>query len=216
MINVWKKLILLLNIIFILPISVSARECSPEERNTINSLVNNIEISYTHKSNNLFTVEIYNIPEQLYVLTPLGNKLYYSENNTPSSEIQSYVGGKNYTFNILSVDNDECVDQMNYTKTIYIKKYNIYSEKDICKNEKYSNFKYCQTWYSGTITDEKFETELIEYEKKLNETETVDDERITESNKNMNIIIIIGVSIFIILIITCSVYIIKHKKRRKL
>lgn len=211
------KLFCLFVILFIFPLFVNAENCSKEEKNRINKLINNINIAYIHTDNNYFTVNIYNIPEGLYVSTPT-NGMLYPTNNTVT--LNYYIGGNSYTFNFFSINGDKCIDEMKYSKTIYIKQYNVYSEKEVCKNKKYKDFKYCNKWYQGYITDEKYELELKKYESKLKQNEQVVnvEDNTNDTNKikiNMNIIligsgcVILGITITIILVV-------RKKKRRKL
>ena len=196
-----------------LPYNVKAKSCSIDEKNKINSLINNIKITYEHISNNEFKINIYNIPEELYVLTPSQKKFEHNANNL--SVDTNYSGGRSYTFEIFSSNNNYCIDEMNYTKTIYIKKYNKYSEKEICKNEKYKNFNYCNKWYQGNITDSKFETELKKFEQTMqSNNQTVEIENNNTSNK-IKIIVILSV-IILVFVIFISMLIMRKRRKRKI
>ena len=200
--------------LFTFPLFVNAEECSREERNNIYALINNIKFTYTRTENNYFTINIYNIPDGLYLVAPTGSELYPSDNNQAS--IANYLGGNSYTFKLLSVEHNKCIDDMNYTKTVQVKKYNQYSEKEICHNPKYSDFKYCGEWYQGNITDERFETELKKYEKNLEEkNQIVDDNKDNDNNINIDMIIV-GAGILLLGITVIILYTIRGKRRRKL
>lgn len=204
-----KILLFIFYSIFIFPIHVNAENCSTTEISKINSLVNNIKITYNHVENNTFEINIYNIPKELYVLTPLNKKVYHNENN--ASKIEGYLGGNSYTFEIYSTNNNDCIDNMNFTKTIFVKNYNLYSDREICKDEKYKDFKYCNQWYQGSITDEKFEKELKIFEKENLEVELNPD----NSKNNDYSVVIIASSISILILITL-ILIFKFKKRRRI
>ena len=154
-----KYLLLTLVVFLIYPFYVNAATCSKEERTRINALVNNIKINYTNISGNNFNISIENVPEELYVILPSGNTVY--SYNQDEAKQATYLGGKRYTFRIYSTKNDECINEMNYTKTVYINKYNTYADKEICKDENYKDFIYCNKSYQGNITDEKFEKESL-------------------------------------------------------
>ena len=209
------KLFLIFIALFIFPLFVNAESCSKEEKSRINKLINNIDFTYTHTGNNYFTISIYNIPDELYILSPTGEKMYPSDNNQAS--VDYYLGGNNYTFRLFSINGNKCIDDMNYTKTVYVKKYNVYSKREICKNSKYTDFKYCNEWYQGNITNEKFETELKKYEKNLIEKDEIVDDSVEDTNNNIfnkNIIIVIGSVVLLVVVIIMLM--IRRKKRRKL
>jgi len=194
------------------PFKINANTCSSDEIKKTNNLINNIKITYEYIGNNEFNVHIYNIPEELYILAPSQKRFYYNEENV-STDIR-YQGGRSYTFKIYSNSNS-CISDMGYTKTIYIKKYNQYSEKEICKNKKYQKFKYCNEWYQGSITDAKFETELKKYEQSL---ENIDEPLIEEEKNYDNLVKIIsiigiGAGIGIVLI---SILVVKKRRSRSL
>lgn len=207
-----KLLVKLLSLLILIhPISVKAGGCNKEEMLRINSLINNIKITYTHVENNKFNINFYNIPKELYIFTPSNENIYHSDNNF--STINNYLGGNSYTFNIYSLEDNNCINDMNYTKTIYVKKYNVYSEKEICKNEEYNDFKLCNKWYQGSITDEKFEKELQTFKNNIiNNTDIIDE---NNRNKKYNNILIVSIVFSGILVVSLIVIIVVKKKRRK-
>lgn len=195
--------------IFYFPVHVLAEDCTKNEMTRISSLINNIEILYTHIENNRFKINIYNVPKELYILSPTYERLYPDDSN--SITIDNYIGGKSYTFNIFSTENNDCINSMNYTKTIYVKKYNLYADKDICMDSKYKDFKYCNKWYQGSITDDKFESEIKKYEQEKVQLE-LDEQETKKSDNNItfiNVAIVFASALFI----TITVFIIKRKRR---
>lgn len=197
--------------IFVFPSNINAQICSKDKMTKISSLINNIKITYEHTGNNEFKINIYNIPKELYVLAPSQKKFYYNDNSI--SIDTHYNGGMNYIFKIYSSTNDECINEMDYSKSIYVKKYNKYSEKDVCKVEKYINFKYCNQWYQGSINDNKFISELKKYEQSLENDEEIITEDENNNVLNKKVIIYFLGTIMLIIIITIILVIRKRKRR---
>lgn len=204
-------IILLFIILFLIPIQVNAKNCSKEEMSRINIIINNIELSYEHKEDNYFIVNAYNVSSEFYIADAAGNKFVDAGNNVLTT--YGYIGGKSYTFYIYSTTNNPCVDDMKYSKTIFIRKYNEYSEKEICKNSKYKDFKLCNKWYQGNITDEKFKKELKKFE------ETITIQKVEKEKENNNVInqqiIYIIVITSISLLTSLIILYIKFKRRRR-
>lgn len=152
-----KYIKILILLILFYPSVISAKECTKEETNKFNKLVNKIEINYDHNKDNMFTIKMSNISKEIIVVDKDGKQ--FTKN---SLEQTLYEGGKTYTFKVLPVYYD-CELSLSFNKTITIPKYNIYSEKSECKKEKYKDFDLCDKYYQGKINDKIFETELKKY-----------------------------------------------------
>ncbi len=208
--KILKFLVLLL---LLFPVLVKAETCSKTERNRISSLIKNIDIRYKYINDNNYQISIYNIPKELYVETP-SSRIYHNNSTDFSKEI-GYSSGKSYTFEIYSENNDNCIDDMHYTKTVYIKKYNKFSEKEICKNDEYKNFEYCNENYQGTITEEKFNSELKKYEEKLKEESEIQEVTTDDNKFNMLYIIYAGAGVLLVTVIVIIIVSIRRKRRWK-
>ncbi len=208
-----RKIILIISLLLIFPINVYAKTCSKEERNKVYAMINNIKINYVHSHDNYFNISISNVPEELYLVLPSGRKIY--SNNLDDAKKDTYPGGKKITFNVYSTNGDECIDEMKYVKTLFIRSYNVYSEKEICKNEDYKDFKYCNKNYQGDITEEKFEKELKKYEKNLTIPEEVPKVEEKENNNYIPYIIYGTIGATLILVITI-IAIFRKRSRRKI
>lgn len=211
----FKFFCLIIGISIILPQCVKASECTKEQVNLFNNLVNNIEIKYKHENNNIFSIEIYNIPKEIVVYDIFGNKFSYNEKGVSINN--GYKGNTSYELTFLP-NEWNCELPLSFRKSIYIKKYNLYSLKEECKNIDYTKFKYCNPYYQGKITDETFNTELQKYNL---ENEKVKNNNINENNKNKIFndqkyyILFGGISIlFIIVLILIIRKLIKNKRRK--
>ena len=213
-----KRITLFLFVIFssiiLFPNLVNA-ECSEEELQKYNKLVENIKIKYEHIDQNIYKVSFFNLPSQITITNNFG-VFYNTDGISTSNIVEGFVGGISYNFVYTLNGRSNCEIQVLTKKNIKIPAFNKYSEKEICKNEKYYDFELCKSDYSGKITDEIFEQKLKEYEKKMNFQNTV----IQDGNENnffeflKNNIYLISILIIAIILTTIIVLVIKIKKKK--
>lgn len=201
---------------FLIPKNVLADNCSQEQINNYNTLVNNIKFEFIHEDNDNFILNIYNIPKEIRVVDTRSSMAFFnSESNV--STASGYLAGQTYKFMFMPTSEITCDLGITFTKNLYVSKYNEYSENEICKNDEYKDFKYCDENYQGTITDEDFEKELKKYEEQLIVVEEVPDIK-TQNNffeENLSFVII-GASILLLLAMIIFIVIRVKKNRRKL
>ena len=200
---------------FLTPRLVLADNCSQEIVNNFNALVNNIKFEFIHEDNNSFNLNIYNIPKEIMVVYTRASRTF-SNNESNISTATGYLAGQTYKFMFVPTSEITCDLGITFTKNLYVAKYNEYSEREICKNDEYKNFKYCNENYQGTITDEDFEKELKKYEEQLMAVEEIPDIKEQDNFFKENLsFITIGIVILIILPIIVSVIIRIKKKGKK-
>ena len=218
--------LLMITIIFILPFKVNALECSDKEIIGLKKLKNNIKIKYNHlteeeaktkydiESDNLFTLNFYNVPKNIVVISPYDEGII---SNTTGENITNVLnggwafGGDEIQFPVYTTTNYSCYAYLDSIK-VRVPWYNKYSKTDECKAN--PDFKYCKEFLNIRITEETFKKEL----KKYIENNKTDPEIEQKENLFMYIIknyywIIIGV--FVLAIIS-TVVIVKRRKRRRL
>lgn len=206
-----KLLIILLS--FILFPSLVSAECSDQQIHELNKLVDNIQFKYEHTGNNLFKVTLYNIPENITGTSNVGMFNAVDFDN-PTNSVDGFIGGYNYQIFYITNSKNECGKTVLKTVSIKIPVYNIHSKKDICKDEKYEDFKYCNEFLDKKISEEEFSNYLKEY--KVNVDNFKNNVSLFKKIKNIvfNNWIIIFVSITLIVILIVSISIFKNKKRK--
>ena len=188
-----NKLIIIFLMIF--PMIVSAKECSKNEEDIFNKMVNDIKIEHVHEKDNLFKIKMSNIPKELIVVDDKDNQFTYNSNKTVT--VNGYEGGKTYKFNILPLYYD-CELSLSFTRSVTLPTYNKYSEKKDCK--KYKDFELCDEFYDGKITDKVFNEQLKKYK-----SENV--------NSKILFLCICGCNLMILTI--AGIFILKNSKKHK-
>lgn len=212
--NRLKVLLIILFFSIFIPHYVFAQNCSQEQVNKFNALVNNIKFDFILETDNKFKLNIYNIPKEIMVVNSQSSMIFYNNSDNVSTD-SGYIGGKIYEFIFSPTSEITCELGINFSKNLYVPKYNKYSEKDICKSEDYKDFKYCNKNYQGNITDFEFEKELNKYKEKLKNVEQIDESNESNSNLPYLNIIIISVISLIIFISLLSITLIKARKSRR-
>ncbi len=130
------------------------------------------ELVITESYDYYYKISVSNVEEDLKIkfngITYAGNK----EKNVVQFA-ERFEPGKTYTFEIDVADARTCAGETVATKSISLKKFNIYSTLDECVE--YEEFKLCNENYNGEIKDYyQFRSELDEYIKNKEESESRD------------------------------------------
>ncbi|MBQ7141331.1 MAG: hypothetical protein IJO32_07515 [Bacilli bacterium] len=204
--NINLFIILLSFILF--PNLVNA-ECSEQQIHELNKLVDNIQFKYEHTGNNLFKVTLYNIPEYITGSSTMGG---FNIPEISSNSIDGFIGGYNYKIGFYANEKNSCGVVVLKEKNIIIPTFNKYSEKEMCKDKKYSEFEYCNEFVDEEITDELFEQKLKEYENDNINKNSKKDNKFMLFLKNNYIYILSGL-LLVSLIIMLIIYLKKKNKK---
>ena len=172
--------------------------------------------------NHYFGVTATNVSKD--VLIKFNGSTYEPQKDNDTIFIESRIeGGMTYEFNLYAGYDTDCSEEFLYTKKLKIPRYNIFSEKDECIE--YEEFKLCNKWYQGVITEDQFNLELEEYINSLKKEEPVEEIKEEKSLFNKiidfyldNILIALPITIMIILLILYKIIItiVRRKRRIKL
>lgn len=168
-----KKLIFFL-LLFSLSFKVNAYYCDYEYYNGLQKKALNVNIMTDYEiidDKAFFTITIYNMKEDQYIINTKNNARY-NYNSTGLVEIQVNQPGI-YSFEVYSNDN-YC--NKNYLNKLVaeIPTYNKYYKDKLCTG--IESFKYCQRWFSTPITYEEFKKGIIEYKNRFEEEIIVEEE----------------------------------------
>ena len=161
-----KKMLALIMLIFVLTDRVKA-DCSYSDIAKMRNLVGNINISYSHSSEEqnqmLFDVTINNITDDMYFIDENSRKTYTYQDTT-DGEItirgydSSYIEKGTYTF---YSSNDECYGKKLGTKYYNFPIFNIYYQDPICYG--FENVSLCQKWVTNRYSRSELKQKLGEY-----------------------------------------------------
>ena len=239
------KLLLFIFAVLFLQVSVvsAASKCDYSEQVELNNAVANIKVSYEEAEAlidpslklesgagdkdtyyNYFKVQIYNVPENIYlkVTNDINNEIKYLQYKDSESGVITFNWEDldkvvTFTFTAYSNNKTNCPNEVYRIITLTLPRYNSYSEMARCSgNESYY---LCQK-YITDIEDVDFET----FMQKVEEFENSEDENDYDNNKvendrNLsdfikNNIIIIGIISTIVVISGVVAVVIVIKRRR--
>lgn len=171
-----KKLIFFL-ILFSLSFNVKAYYCDYEYYAQLQKKASNVNIMTDYEIVNdkaIFTITIYNIKEDQYIINTKNNARY-TYNSTGLVEIQVNQPGI-YSFEVYSNDN-YC--NKNYLNKLVaeIPTYNKYYKDKLCTG--IESFKYCQKWFGVSITYDEFKKAVSDYKESLKVEDEVEDDYIS-------------------------------------
>lgn len=177
-----KKILFLL--LFIIPISVSARSktsCDYKLVSNLKKLASNVDITYTYKiveDNVYYDVTISNIQENIYFKTNFSNDIYYySDTNNGEIVIENVFPGNN-KFTFYSSDSG-CLNEKLVVKNINLPYYNRYYNYDECKG--IEDFSSCQRWSLNNDDYNTFLEKTLKYKSSLEKIDNGDN-----VNKNLS------------------------------
>lgn len=165
-----KKIILFL--ILLIPVSIKGYFCDYDDYNIVRKKALNVNLmtEYEIKDDNaIFTVTIYNLMEDQYIKDVVNNKIY---NYNGSNLVLELTKPGTYSFEVYS-NNNYCDSSYLNKLFVEIPVYNKFYKDPLC--EGIENYKYCQKWFSTSITYEQFKEEVIKY-KGSPETEEIKKE----------------------------------------
>lgn len=151
-----KKVIFIL-LMFIGMSNASAAYCDYIARGNEKKIAANVTFAYDYTINTevIFTVTVNNLFENLQLKDPNG-KIYTGKEEII---ITGFKSGQTLKFEIIS-PNDECGDELLYTKYIILPNYNQYYNDPVCKN---TDFSLCQKWVKNNYSYDEFVKLVKEY-----------------------------------------------------
>jgi len=149
-----RQLFLIILLLLIAP-TVNALECDEKEKQQKISIANNIEFNYEHNGNGWFSIEVNNMPDDMFLIDD--EKKENINNGNKDKLMTEYYGGLTYSFRIFS-STGTCKNIRLLTKNIDLPKYNHFSELEYCQEN--PAFEYCDPWYSGHLTIEEFNSAM--------------------------------------------------------
>lgn len=188
-------------------------KCSEQQIHELNKLIDNINVKYIHEGNNAFNVTLYNIPENITGTSIIGMFNDISS-DLPKNSVSGFIGGYNYQIFYIANEKNECGMEVLKTISLNIPVYNIHSKKEICKEEKYSDFEYCKEIVKKEISEEEFNKKIEAFNGNNSNTNNKPSTSLFETIKNIiidNLLIIISV---FILLIGSTVIIITTKRKK--
>ena len=170
-----KRLLrLVLLIAFLLPFNVRA-DCDNARKSELSSIASNVMFSTTYRLQNdkvIYTVEISNITDDIYVAESSGT-IFTKDNFS-----------KDYEFNdgtvyIVYSNDPNCYGMELMTKSFSLPNYNPYSRLDVCK--KYPSDSHCLIWNAAYFDGELDFTEELNkiYSKNENKDYAIDEEGVS-------------------------------------
>lgn len=204
-------------------------KCTTTEKNNLIQLAHNIKFDYELSNNTAsgegkryFKITISNITKDTYVSYDQGIYTYEDNSDTPGIITIGSLFAPNTTYTFKVYAATACPDEILLTKTVNLPSYNIYSEKEECQT--YPDFKLCNRYYAGSITDSEFQSKLKQYQESLAKDES---ERENEKDDNFismflsiyldNLIIAIPITVIVLgLIVFVIIRLLKKRKRIKI
>jgi len=175
-----KKLIYTFIIFFIGVLNVDAIFCDYSELTRIRKQASQVNIMSEYKEVDdevLFTITIYNLRPNQYVIDTITNKRYdYGYNKEKESEIviDNIKKSGMYKFEVYSIENT-CNEKALNTLYVTLPTYNKYYKDKLCKG--IESYKLCQKWFGTEITYERFKEEINNYKNSIKPNEEIDEEK---------------------------------------
>ena len=202
-----KKIIFIL-LMFIGMSSVDAAYCDYIARGNEKKIASNVTFAYDYVMGEevTFNITVNNLFENLQLRDPNG-KIYTGEEEIV---ITGFKEGQTVRFEIIS-PNDECGNELLYTKYIVLPNYNRYYNDPVCKN---TNFSLCQKWVKNNYTYEEF-VRLVNDYKKTSSSE-VDEKKEEPTYQNIIAFFIEYWYIYTLLILLLIYIIYKIREEKKI
>ena len=175
-----NKIILLLIIVNVLPISVTSLTyggCDYSTISRLKSLITNINVSYDYRIENdvaYFDITLNNLTSDMYFYDVENRKnYYYKDTNNGEITIKNYVSnGGTGSYKFYSAKN-ECYGVSLGSKYYKLPSYNIYYKSVLCEGA--SNYSLCQKWVANNYSQEELEFFVSEYKRQKNNKELVEE-----------------------------------------
>ena len=169
-----KKVLLLISLIMLFPVSAYAYSCDYNEQARLRRIASNVMTSYEYVENNdnvTFNVTLTNITNEIYILDTTTNKKYYY-NGSNEITINGYGPNTNIRYLIYPTKND-CMASFLTTKYVNTPYYNKFYKDELCKGKTYS---ICNKWVKVSLTYDEFVKTINELDNKKNEEVDVIDQ----------------------------------------
>ena len=125
----------------------------------------------------LFTITIYNLRPNQYVIDIINNKRYdygYNKDNESEIVIENITESGVYKFEVYSKDNT-CNENALNTLYVTLPTYNKYYKDNLCKG--IESYKLCQKWFGTSISYDRFKKEIENYKNTLNQEDDFEEEK---------------------------------------
>lgn len=194
--TITKYALVTIGIMFIIPFTVKA-DCSYEREAELSKIATNVQFSYTYDDQANFTITMTNLTDDIYIINNYGIRFSGTGEKT-----ESLPSGYKAEYTIYSND-PACYGEKIFTQTINLPEYNNRSNSKFCQEN--PDFSYCGKWIAGSISTEKFDAAVAEYQQKKTENNTGTEEGINYfdliiNDKNFRLLMF-GIIIFVILYI---------------
>lgn len=185
-----KRVLILISLLILFPVSVSAYECNDSEQVKLRKIASNVMTSYDYIENDdkvIFNVTLTNITNEIYILdTSSGQKYYF--NGTNEITINGYSPNTNIKYLIYPTKNN-CTASFLTTKYVNLPYYNKYYKDELCNGKNYS---VCNKWTKVSLTYDEFVKTIDD----LNNKKNSEDITIEPTKEKESILDIISTFIF--------------------
>lgn len=213
-----SKWIILLILFVLCPLNVDALLCPNEEKVKYQDMAKNIAYSYDAKEvkgKTVFSITFSNVPSSLALMSPIGDKWYYSKGKDIT--ISNLETNKNYRYDVYIVSHDGCDNIPMYTFNIVLPNYNKYHTDPICNG--IENYALCQKWGNINYSYDEWKAKVQAYKDSLlpkEEILTPQEERMNLIEKIIDIYGEIYYILFPIIIVVGLIGIYVYNKKREL
>lgn len=168
------KKILIFVLLYLFPFSISAYFCDYNDYKEAQKKALNVNVMLDYEileEQAVFTITIYNLKEQQYILDKKNDRIYRYQGKD-SLEIKVTEAGS-YSFEVYS---DENYCDSNYLNKLFVEvpNYNKFYTDSLCLG--IENYKYCQKWFGTKITYDEFQRGVTEYRNSLKQDKQEEDD----------------------------------------
>ena len=159
----YKYLIIAIFIFLFAPLVCNAALCTTSRYNELQAKIKDVKIDWDFKTegeDKYYEFSFENVDSLIMVY--FSNEYYEPDENGKITINADVIYGSSYDFKFYGGYDSACIEEYLDTKNVIVTKYNDYSEKEECKDNK--DFELCKELYDGEIKDdEEFEEKLQEY-----------------------------------------------------
>lgn len=156
---------LLILVLFLVPITVLAEDCSPKDRVNLSKIAQNVAVAKVFDENTAtFKLVFSNVTSEIYLYDVTGRNYHYSSNADIS--LKGYYPGSKYKF-IFYSNAYGCEEEVIYTKYITFPNYNALYKDESCRG--LEDYKICKKWANVDISYDDFKKETQKLKEKEEE-----------------------------------------------